>query len=241
MPFRQSLAMTFAPLLLRVTLGLTFLWAGLGKFNAYDPVMGDDAARLANVGALELPKAAKGDHADTDPAAVGAPSKLMYTAADFPQEVRARRMHTDVTLRLLKASEPKELEGGRPARQTWPTVAAGSKAVLLAWIVSVTDVAGGLCVLLGLLTRLWGLVLAAHMAVGLWLMTLGPAWQNGDAVLGFLPRHDPWDLTFWTTPLWILSLLCMGLALTFLGAGSMSLDRPLLGEAVRPPVRPPAA
>jgi uncharacterized membrane protein YphA (DoxX/SURF4 family) len=237
MPFRQSLAMTFAPLLLRLTLGLTFLWAGLGKFNAYDAITGEDAARLANVGALDLPRnPAKPEGA---PEADG-PSKLMYTAADFPQEVRARRMHTDVTLRLLKAAEPKELDQGRAPRQIWPTAAGGSKAVLLAWIVSVTDVAGGICVLMGLLTRLWALVLAGHMAAGLWLMVIGPAWQSGSAVLGFLPRHDPWDMTFWITPLWIFSLLCMGTALAFLGAGNLSLDRPLLGEAVRPPARPPA-
>jgi hypothetical protein len=68
----------------------------------------------------------------------------------------------------------------------------------------------------------------------MWLLLIGPAWRAGDAVLGFLPRHDPWDTAFWMNPLWILALLSMNLALVFLGAGSISLDRPLLGEAVRP-------
>jgi uncharacterized membrane protein YphA (DoxX/SURF4 family) len=240
---RQGQSSKIAPLLLRLVLGLTFLWAGLGKFNAYDEVKGEQAARLANVGVLELPKSSsdpKGDHAGpesgaqpTAPSATPTP-KLMYSAADFPEPVRVRRMHTSVTLRLLEAAEPREIQPGQPPRSIWPAFAAGSNAPILAWVVAITDIAGGVCLLLGLLTRLWAIVLAGHMAVGMWLLLIGPAWRAGDAVLGFLPRHDPWDTAFWMNPLWILALLSMNLALVFLGAGSISLDRPLLGEAVRP-------
>ena len=246
---RHGQSSNLAPLMLRLALGLTFLWAGLGKFNAYDDVKGEQAARLANIGALELPKPAgepKGDHAGpesgTPPVTPGAnpaapAPKLMYGASDFPETVRVRRMHTSVTLRILEAAEPKEAEPGQQPRKIWPAFASGSKAVLLAWIVSITDIAGGVCLLLGLLTRLWAIVLAGHMAVGMWLLFIGPAWQSGNAVLGFLPRHDLWDNAFWMYPLWILALLAMNLALVFLGAGSVSLDRPLLGEAVRPPAK----
>lgn len=240
---RQGQSSKIAPLLLRLVLGLTFLWAGLGKFNAYDTVKGEQAARLANVGALDLPKSApepKGDHAGPEsggqpvpPTAVTTP-KLMYSAADFPEPVRARRMHTSVTLRILEAAEPKEIQPGQAPRSIWPAFAAGSNAPIFAWVVAITDIAGGVCLLLGLLTRLWAVVLAGHMAVGLWLVLIGPAWRAGDALLGFLPRHDPWDIAFWMNPMWILALLSMNLALVFLGAGSISLDRPLLGEAVRP-------
>jgi hypothetical protein len=76
------------------------------------------------------------------------------------------------------------------------------------------------------------------MAVGLWLLVVGPAWSSGTAVLGLLPRQEPWDLAFWIMPLWIVALIAMNLALACLGAGSLSLDRPLLGEAVRPGSRP---
>lgn len=37
---------------LRLVLGLTFTWAGLGKLNATFPVKGEDAARLANMGLI---------------------------------------------------------------------------------------------------------------------------------------------------------------------------------------------
>jgi uncharacterized membrane protein YphA (DoxX/SURF4 family) len=263
MPLRQALATNVAPLILRLALGVTFLWAGLGKFNAYDAVKGDQAARLANVGVITAsgdapsrPEADKGDHAGPEstppkpdqpaapPAAAQPPQpKLMYAAADFPTEVRVRRLHTAVTLRLLEAADPPTPAADtnpEPAtpRRLWPASLAGSKAPLFAWGVAILDVVGGLCLLLGLLTRLWAFLLAGHMAVGLWLLVVGPAWAAGNVALGFLPRHDPWDLTFWIMPLWIVALIAMNLALACLGAGSLSLDRPLLGEAVRPGSRP---
>ncbi len=247
---RQGQSSNLAPLMLRLALGLTFLWAGLGKFNAYDDVKGEQAARLANVGALDRPKSAepKGDHAGpesgtqpgvpaSNPAAATPTPKLMYSEADFPETVRVRRMHTSVTLRILEAAEPKAADPGQPVRKIWPAFASGSNAIMLAWVVAITNIAGGVCLLLGLLTRLWAIVLAGHMAVGMWLIFVGPAWQSGNAVLGFLPRHDVWDNAFWMYPLWILALFAMNLALVFLGAGSVSLDRPLLGEAVRPPAK----
>src|SRR4051812_2087450 len=40
----------FAPLILRICLGLIFIWAGLGKLMDTFPVKGQDAADLANMG-----------------------------------------------------------------------------------------------------------------------------------------------------------------------------------------------
>ncbi|CAG0952521.1 hypothetical protein PHYC_00278 [Phycisphaerales bacterium] len=47
---------SLAPLFIRVALGLTFIWAGMGKLFAEFPVSGEDAARLANWGQLEKAK-----------------------------------------------------------------------------------------------------------------------------------------------------------------------------------------
>lgn len=44
-----------APVFLRLALGLTFLWAGAGKFMATIPVQGEDAAVLANYGVAVKP------------------------------------------------------------------------------------------------------------------------------------------------------------------------------------------
>jgi len=51
MALRDRMAISAAPLFLRVGLGVTFLWAGLGKLLSDIPVQGQDAAILANMGA----------------------------------------------------------------------------------------------------------------------------------------------------------------------------------------------
>lgn len=50
MRLRDSIALTLPSLLLRLVLGLTFVWAGTGKLVGTMQVSGDDAARLANLG-----------------------------------------------------------------------------------------------------------------------------------------------------------------------------------------------
>src|SRR5690606_33209558 len=56
MNHRQRLAVGVAPLLLRVALAITFIWAGLGKVAATMPVSGQAAATLANMG-VSIPNA----------------------------------------------------------------------------------------------------------------------------------------------------------------------------------------
>lgn len=256
MSVRQGLATTVAPMVLRLTLGLTFLWAGLSKLNAYDPVQGADAAALANAGATlgrvnsdtpppppPTPESSteKGIEGAKKDKAPGDPGPLVHTASEFVQPVPVRRLHTEITLALLHASEPRAAVEGKPAlRPTWPVWASGSNAVIIAWAVMVIDLAGGVCVGLGLLTRLWAAGMVFHMAGALWLTTIGPAWAAGDAVLGFLPRHDPWDLAYWSFPFWQLALLALSTVLLCIGPGPMSLDRPLLGSPTKPSSRPAA-
>jgi uncharacterized membrane protein YphA (DoxX/SURF4 family) len=50
MRLRDSVALTLPSFILRVVLGVTFLWAGTGKLMGTMEVSGDDAARLANLG-----------------------------------------------------------------------------------------------------------------------------------------------------------------------------------------------
>ncbi|MEO0588752.1 MAG: hypothetical protein AAF078_14065, partial [Planctomycetota bacterium] len=50
---RDRLGLSIPPLLLRVVLALTFLWAGLGKIMAEAPVSGVDAVILAELGVIE--------------------------------------------------------------------------------------------------------------------------------------------------------------------------------------------
>jgi uncharacterized membrane protein YphA (DoxX/SURF4 family) len=50
MRLRDSIALTLPSFLLRLVLGMTFIWAGTGKLIGTMQVSGDDAARLANLG-----------------------------------------------------------------------------------------------------------------------------------------------------------------------------------------------
>ncbi len=52
MRFREKLGLNVAPIALRIMLGVTFVWAGLGKVLVTMPVEGADAALLANLGVI---------------------------------------------------------------------------------------------------------------------------------------------------------------------------------------------
>lgn len=55
MALKQAMALNVSPFLVRVGLGVVFLWAGSSKLFYEDPFAGADAAALANVGVLTLP------------------------------------------------------------------------------------------------------------------------------------------------------------------------------------------
>ncbi len=52
MRLRDQVALTLPSFFLRLILGITFLWAGTGKLVGTYSVVGDDAARLANIGIM---------------------------------------------------------------------------------------------------------------------------------------------------------------------------------------------
>jgi uncharacterized membrane protein YphA (DoxX/SURF4 family) len=52
MTFRERLALHLAPWPLRLALGATFIWVGLGKIDAYEPAKPEDRAALVEMGVL---------------------------------------------------------------------------------------------------------------------------------------------------------------------------------------------
>lgn len=91
---------------------------------------------------------------------------------------------------------------------------------LLAWVAALVELAGGLLLLLGLLTRFVALLAAIEMAVA----TLGVHLGNG-----FLVSEGGFEFTL------VLALAALSLVLT--GPGSPSLDRDLLDGRLDPLVR----
>jgi uncharacterized membrane protein YphA (DoxX/SURF4 family) len=329
----KSLGPTIAPLLLRLALGLTFIWAGLGKIEATFAVKGERAALLANLGVKKVrdaassgktvvpatPESAKPGIKDASPLPVGpnapqltpapqptptvptapepilepsspmgppwplpddkqqqpaekpvtvAPAAILtlaqvtappmspdagkvseriYAASEFPDELQVARVYSLAMLihgaghPPMEKADPTSSQPPVPQRNLWPTrFAEGWWPIGLAWTVAVCELLGGLCVVLGMFTRVSALVLAGTMVGAIWLTEVGPAMQAGTVVWGFIPNRDFFAIDVWKTLFWQLSLLTSALALALLGAGAVSLDRKLFPPPPPAPVNPKA-
>ncbi|MEM8836083.1 MAG: DoxX family membrane protein [Planctomycetota bacterium] len=266
----QWLGLNVTPLLLRVVLGVTFIWAGSAKLFYPMQVEGQAAATLANIGALDpgfpptgspedvapdtTPEEAppspapptEDASAEADPAAepeqeAGEPeanagarvllaqnTPSLYTADQFPDEIPTSRAKGLVLL-MHGASQPNDA-----GKAIWPAALAEPPVVtMLAWAAGVTELLGGVLILLGFFSRIWGIALFGTMVVACWLTQVGPATISGDAFLGFLPQPElkasDWT-EIWKTFLWQFSLMGASLAIFIGGPGKISLDGLLFGK-----------
>jgi len=336
MTFRQNLACHVTPLLLRVVLAATFLWAGLGKIMEQDAaVTAENAQQYVDMGSISPseardagfevsePASDDGDDAETDePPAPGpepVPDQTETPPEPTPQDEPGATpeegaapggqapegdgaggdgagaqepvgggtdegAQSDGDDDFFKRQEQENAGGGPTAglerrivlvqddeaapeagsgelslrrvqglalgikgaatpddsgRSLLPTAfGKGSTPVMIAWAIALTEVVGGIFVLLGFLTRLAGLALAGVMGGALWMAGgIGTAVVFGPAVLGFLPDHPAFSMAFdhWKEPLWQLSILMAALGVVFSGAGFLSLDRLVFGPLVRKP------
>jgi len=250
---------SIAPIFLRAALAVTFLWAGFGKVLETMPVSGVEAAALANMGVV-TPEVAK----PVKPASTAAffpslpilalvqppvvsepkpdqapppPAVQNYSAADFPQPIQVRRLH-GITLMVLRAASPHTDEQGTPRTQLLPSrLGDGNIPVYMAWAAALTEIIAGLFVMVGLLTRVSALALAATMVGAIWLTEIGPAIQSGQTVFGLLPAYGAYSMDSagkykFTMLLWQCSLLCSAMALAFTGPGFVSFDRALFPSKV---------
>lgn len=224
MGLKERIGLNFPPILLRLMLATIFIWAGLGKVLATMQFDGAEAATLANLGVItpETP----GD------SSAPAPGRT-YAAADFPDPVDVLRLH-GLTLRIYDAANPPAVtaDGDGASRAYWPApLGERPWPTSLAWAVAFTELIGGFCLLLGLLTRFWAFGVAGVMLGAIWLTQLGPAIQTGETVLGFLPAYERFSPAAWQALMFQFSLLTAALALAFLGAGRASIDHALFGPA----------
>lgn len=156
-----------------------------------------------------------------------APAAPAFTAADFPNGASVRKVVLLALVMDRAANPPLDAESNQPepfwpqalAQRPWPHT--------LAWAVALTELIGGVLMLLGLLTRLGALGLASVMLGAMWLTQIGPAIQADHTVLGFLPAYGRFDVEAWQPLLWQFSLLAASLAVFLLGSGAIGLDRAL--------------
>jgi uncharacterized membrane protein YphA (DoxX/SURF4 family) len=256
MRFRDRLALAVSPVLLRLLLGVTFLWVGLGALVAEERITPEQSAVLANMGvsmsgsgATRNPPPDRAQPYDSplDEAPPGGGSGMRgqaghevirvqsgagaYTPADFLEGARVRRLYL-TALSLHAAANPGFDGSGQPLKSLWPRrLSERPWPVALAWTAAIFEVLGSLSILVGLLARLWASGLAVLSAGVLWIMHIGPALQTGNAVLGFLPAHAEYDQAAWMPILWHMALLLSSTALALSGAGAVSLDRALFARA----------
>lgn len=240
MRMRDKAGLSMAPLLLRVALGVTFLWAGLGKVMVKEDFSSEQAAVLANAGVISVDSPAPIEQ-ESEPApteetgdglSLGEPAQIRtvsfqqdrYTAADFPDGRVGTRVLGLVIAMHSAANPGYDSDTGEPLNAYWPSaLGSGQTALMLAWLVAIGEIVCGLGVLVGLLTRLSAIVLGCTMIGAAWLTEMGPATQSASATLGVLPGYDPFGME-WRQLLWQLMLMCGSFSLALLGAGTLSLD-----------------
>lgn len=239
---RTCLTNNLTPLLLRLALGLTFLWAGWGKVWVKVDFAPDALAQLANMGVDRARDAASRAPAPSLPdaqtpppnpgsvslvqngAAPSTPGRV-YTAADFAGPAQLPGLYGLALFLRGSATGDKPILPASVGRDAWP--------VRLAHAAAWTELLGGAFLLIGLFTPLSGFAIACVMGTALWMTQIGPATLGGGpSTLGFLPPLNNFSAgdAGWSKFLWQLLIVFSALSLVFSGAGAVSVDRWIFGK-----------
>ena len=240
------LGSAWASIPLRLAVGITFLWAGAGKWLGMADLPASSRPVLVQMGVLTPDSNPPHDQPESSPADLrlrrlwGLALKI-HSAAPPPPTPPAEPSPAPAAPGTISPSDapsppPAEPDVAEKKPSTtasggyWPAfLTSPSMCAAQAWAVMVTEFLCGMFVLLGLLTRPAALLLCFTMLGAVWLDQLGPAISSGQARWGFLPNYAPFDPKAWMPILWQLSLLCSCLALTLLPRGPLSADRLLFG------------
>jgi uncharacterized membrane protein YphA (DoxX/SURF4 family) len=256
MSFSQSAAMNVIPLLARLVLAAAFIPAGYHK--VFDDATFDSkgAARLDELGVSTTPARSAGA-ADTvmpwtDAAVVvrlasfiepSPPTEAKPTPAQTPPTDDALIDTSKIELPAVKESVAPPpgavapvTEGGvshtaRRLHQVTLMVDGYGLPypVLLGWLAALTELVGGSMLLIGLLSRMWGLGLAITMGVAFYLTSLGK----------LTTYFHLEDIGQFNTMFCQLGLFVMAMGVCLVGSGMLSLDGFIFGRPA-PPSSPPA-
>ncbi len=252
MRLRDSIGLNFSPFILRVVLGLTFLWAGAAKIFSEADYTPEQALTLSQMG-VAVPTQGAADAEGAIEASFAQPAEddlddviddlfddeplitdeatepAIADLAQFGDGVRMRSVYM-LALGLHSGANPGFDADGNEQMRIWPEHLGQKKwPVWAAWAAAATELVAGVLMFFGLFTRIGALSLTVIMGVAMWLTQFGPAIQAGDAQLGFLPNYELFDLQMWKTLLWQFALFGAAFATLLLGAGAMSLDAVIFG------------
>jgi uncharacterized membrane protein YphA (DoxX/SURF4 family) len=212
----QTATLNLVPLLARVVLCIAFIPAGWNKLMRDVEYSGEDAKRLREMNVVA--------RTGPDPGfAVVSLVPQAPTSSPLPSDARPTSDEPAVQDSRPIAAAPSG--SGEPVRtkglfrialmldrQGW------SYQVPLAWIAAITELVGGVCVLIGLFTRFWSIGLAIAMGVAFRLTSLAALGEVGLFSMGV----DQFNRTVAQ-----LALLALAMGLVCSGAGALSLDRSL--------------
>jgi uncharacterized membrane protein YphA (DoxX/SURF4 family) len=157
-------------------------------------------------------------------------TQTRYSALDFPNPVRVRKLYT-IALAIHAAANPGSTPSGTTRSPLWPaSLGNGEWPMYLAWTCAIGESLAGVGLIIGLLTRWWALLIAGRFLVALWVSHIGPATQSADALFGFLPNHATFDYEKWRPLVHQTVLAVTALALLFLGPGRASLDHAVFAK-----------
>jgi len=228
MKFSQYAGIAIIPTLSRLVLALAFITVGFNKLTTDATFTAEQAEALQEVGVTARSTTAaglrsivptrnpQGEETGQPPAGEAAAGPPQPGPAGEGDQIVNRLAEGQYTARKLYTVALSCQEAG------W-----GKYSFYLAWAAALAEFAGGILILVGFLSRIWGLGLAIVMGTAIYLttwsayfITTGPfaAAQGGDGSLLF-------NQTF--TQLG-LGLLALGIFLT--GPGPLSLDRLVFGK-----------
>ncbi len=216
MSLSQSAASNLVPLLARVVLAIAFIPVGWNKLMRDAEFSGDAAKRLRELQVVEA----------TPPASS---EMLVGLVQESPTPPPSTPPASDAAKPKPTTDETAKPAGAAPDATGTPVKAKQLHSVTLlvdkmgwkypvamAWLAGITELVGGILVLVGLFTRLWALGLAATMAVAFYLTSLD----------GFLEtRVFAMAIPDYTRCMAQLGLFALAFGLVLTGAGALSLDR----------------
>lgn len=241
MTFSQYAGTAIVPTLSRLVLGAVFILAGYSKVFKSADFTHEQAQKLFNAGIRSLqPKQPVGSAwlPDNSNAVRLASYRQETTAtqpADVPDQVETPPPTTAPSTPEIPATQPATAPPGSfatlaPGTYTGPQLhfitlmlidAHWRYASLLAHAAAYTELIGGVMILIGLFSRLWGLALSCVMGVAFYLTSL-PVLQT-TAILEMGEKFGSISLQL------ALFVLAFGILLT--GPGPLSLDRLLFSRS----------
>ncbi|MBX3406608.1 MAG: DoxX family membrane protein [Phycisphaeraceae bacterium] len=135
-PSRRSFGVLFAPVVLRLALAVTFIWAGLGKIVATMPIDEGQAAKLASMGvnvgegSSAAPASAPASEPGPPPAPSSAPGPAHSPIAPTPEE-RAVRPDAAAAAADAREGQPQPASAAQP--EPGDPAAASQRKVRRIW------------------------------------------------------------------------------------------------------------